>query len=103
MIILNGFLKDKDFSACAKILAPHAALAVVTHPRSDRFVGGGEVVKAWEKAGIRAFWVGDWRQALEFSRSLVQGSKSPLLVMGSLYLVGACRKEMVGNRGLAKI
>ena len=32
MILLNGFLKDKDYGTCAKILAPHTALAVVTAP-----------------------------------------------------------------------
>lgn len=103
MIFLNGFLKDKDYAACARILAPYAALAVVTHPPSDRFVGGAEVVKAWEKAGVRTFWIEDWRQALGFSRSLARDAKIPLLVMGSLYLVGACRKELIGNRGLARI
>ncbi len=103
MILLNGFLKDKDYASCAMILAPHTQLAVVSTPPSDRAAEGQTIVKGWEAAGVRALWVNDWKHALALSRSLARQKKCPLLIMGSLYLGGACRHEIIGNRGLARI
>ena len=103
MIVLNGFLKDKDYTRCAKLLAPHAALAVVTTAPSDRAEEGGKIVRAWERAGVRAVWVDGWKQALSLSRSMAKSSNKSLLIMGSLYLGGACRDEWMGHRGLSRI
>jgi dihydrofolate synthase/folylpolyglutamate synthase len=103
MILLNGFLRDKDYGTCAKILAPHAALGVVTKAPSDRAEEGLNIVKAWERAGVRTLWIRHWKQALEVSSYLAERARKPLLIMGSLYLGGACRKGLTGLKGLHRI
>lgn len=100
-IVLNGFLKDKDHPASIKILASLASLAIVTEPASERAEKGVNVFKAWEKAGVRPLVVRDWNQALGLAlRKLSLEPKAGLLVTGSLYLVGDCRKCLVGLKGL---
>lgn len=103
MVLLNGFLRDKDYAQCAKIMAPHTALAVVTAAPSDRAEEPLNIVRAWERAGVRALWVKDWKQALVVSRGLASAAKNPLLIMGSLYLGGECRQALIGSKGLRKI
>ncbi len=103
-IVLSGFLSDKDYRAVARILAPLAALTIVTEPRSDRAEDGTRVFRAWEEAGTNGLLVRDWKKALGIS--LAKLKKSPglaLLITGSLYLVGDCRKELVGLEGLGQI
>ncbi len=100
-IVLSGFLSDKDYRAVARILAPLAALAIVTEPRSDRAEDGSRVFKAWEGSGVPGLLVRDWKKALGISlANLKQDSRLALLITGSLYLIGDCRKEMVGLEGL---
>ncbi|HEY5039048.1 MAG TPA: cyanophycin synthetase, partial [bacterium] len=103
-IVLNGFLKDKDYDEVAKLLKPLTALSIVTDPESDRAETGRFVFKAWEKAGVRSLWVKDWKKALGLALAKTGiGSPYSLLITGSLYLLGDCRKELVGLRGLDRI
>lgn len=103
-IVLNGFLRDKDYGAFARILRPLAASAAVTEPRSERAESGPKVFQAWEEAGVPAWAVRDWKKALRFSLvKMKKGRKSGLLVTGSFYLVGDCRKELKGLKGLDQL
>ena len=102
-IILNGFLKDKDYTAFAKILRPITLLSIVSEPPSERAETGARVAKAWEKAGVRNFWIKDWRKALDLSLNVSRKAKMPLLVTGSLYLIGICRRLLIGAKGLDQI
>jgi len=100
-IVLNGFLKDKDYPASTRILAPLASLAIATEPASERAEKGVNVFKAWERAGVRSLVIRDWRKALGLAlRKLSMEPHAGLLVTGSLYLVGDCRKCLVGLKGL---
>jgi dihydrofolate synthase/folylpolyglutamate synthase len=101
-VVLNGYLRDKDASSCVSALAPVTAVSVVTDPPSARAGGGERVFRAWESRGVRSFYVRDWKQALALARRK-GGGAFPLLVTGSLYLVGACREVLVGGRGLDRI
>ena len=103
-IILNGFLKDKDYGTATQILSPLAALSVVTVPPSDRGEGMG-VFKAWERTGTKTLFVKDWEQALGLCLQKQKKSRGELglLITGSLYLGGACRAALVGIRGLEKL
>lgn len=103
-IVLNGFLKDKDYGAAISILSPLTALSVVTVPPSDRGEDV-EVFKAWERNGTKALFVKDWHQALGLSLRKQKASRGiwGLLITGSLYLGGACRKALMGLKGLEKL
>jgi dihydrofolate synthase/folylpolyglutamate synthase len=93
-IVLNGFLSDKNYAAFTEILAPITALSIVTEPLSERAEPGGRVFQAWEKAGVQALLVRDWKKALLLSLSKIKlAPNMGLLVTGSLYLIGDCRKE----------
>jgi dihydrofolate synthase / folylpolyglutamate synthase len=101
-VVLNGFLKDKDYGTCARLLAPLALVSVVTEPANERAQDGQKVFRAWEKAGARVLMVRDWKKALGLSLQKTGGDFG-LLITGSLYLLGDCRRELVGLRGLEKI
>ncbi|HVM31813.1 MAG TPA: hypothetical protein VMU88_01650, partial [bacterium] len=83
-------------------LAPLTAFAVVTEPANPRAEKAVKVFEAWERAGVRAIAVGDWRRALWLAGQKTKGPLG-LLITGSLYLLGDCRKELRGLRGLEKI
>ena len=103
-IVLNGFLKDKDYEKVARVLTPFTAFSIVTEPETGRAEDGKKVFRAWEKAGIRGLWMRRWKEALRFALAQSHRSSSyPLLITGSLYLLGDCRKELMGLWGLEKI
>lgn len=104
-IVLNGFLADKDHWAFAKILRPLTVLSIVTEPQSERAESAAKVLKAWERQGVPALLVKDGARALNLALSKLDRHQPAegLLITGSLYLVGACRKQMVGLKGLAHL
>ncbi len=101
-VVLNGFLKDKDYKTCVRLLAPLTEVSVVTEPANERAEPGEKVFQAWEKTGARVLVVRDWKKALALSARKVT-KNSGLLITGSLYLLGDCRRELVGLRGMEKI
>lgn len=103
-IVLNGFLKDKDYTSFAKILAPYTDLSIVTEPTNDRAEQGQRVFEAWERAETRSIWINDWQKALELGLEKAgSSSRLGLLITGSLYLLGDCRRHLIGTRGLKRI
>ncbi len=104
-VVLNGFLKDKDYASFARIMKPVTVLSVVTEPESDRTEKGLRIFEAWEKEGVKSIWVNDWKKALTFAQTKTRSgfSNTGLLITGSLYLVGGCRYQLIGFRGLDKI
>ncbi len=104
-IVVNGFLKDKDFGACVDLLRPLAALSIVTEPQNGRKRNAEEVFAAWERGGVHALLVKEASKALSLAldKSRTIGTGMGLLVTGSLYLVGECRKCLVGLKGLTTI
>ncbi|HTA77579.1 MAG TPA: cyanophycin synthetase, partial [bacterium] len=104
-IVLNGLLADKDHRAFIQSLKSMTAISIVTEPRIDRAEKGEVIYRAWEKQGVRTLLVKDWQKALGLAQSKLSGSNSSigLLVTGSLYLVGDCRRNLMGLKGLEKI
>jgi dihydrofolate synthase / folylpolyglutamate synthase len=103
-MVLNGFLSDKNYLSFAEILEPITDLSIVTEPFSGRAEKGGKVFQAWEKFGVKTILAQDWEKAFAFSLSKVQQAKNMgLLITGSLYLVGDCRKKWKGIGDLARI
>lgn len=90
-VLLFGALSDKAFPEMARILFPLARNVVVTQPPGDRAAPAEEVVLA---AGTRACYVApDIDAALELARSHARGV-GPIVVAGSLYLVGAVLERL---------
>lgn len=104
-IVLNGLLTDKDHRAFIQCLKPVTALSIVTEPHIDRAEKGELIYRAWEKQGVQTLLVKDWQKALALAQSKLSGSDSSigLLITGSLYLVGDCRRSLMGLKGLERI
>jgi dihydrofolate synthase/folylpolyglutamate synthase len=104
-IVLNGLLTDKDHRAFIQCLKPVTANSIVTEPRIDRAEKGEVIFHAWEKQGVQTLLVKDWQKALGLAQSKLRASDSSigLLITGSLYLVGDCRRSLMGLKGLEKI
>lgn len=78
VILIIGVLKDKDYTSMLKILAPIAKRIITVTPKSERALSGDILAKT-----INAEYIPDVMDALESVRG-----ESPVLVTGSLYLVG---------------
>jgi dihydrofolate synthase/folylpolyglutamate synthase len=104
-IVLNGLLEDKDHQTFIEHLKPITSFSVVTEPNIDRAEKGKVIFNEWEKQGVRVILVKDWQKALQLAKlKLTALDKNVgLLITGSLYLVGDCRSELVGVRGLPQI
>lgn len=87
-VLLMGVLADKDPSAMIRALAPHAATVVLTTPPSPRGLDPSTLEAMPPHPDLHL--VPNWEAALRQARRLAAGR--PILVAGSLYLVGAvCR------------
>lgn len=101
IVLLLGILGDKDIAAMVEALAPLAAALVVTEPPwAGRMGHGAEVVAAarayLDTVGLEP----DVGSALDQARARAQAWGLPLVVTGSLILVGAVRRLLRGHREL---
>jgi dihydrofolate synthase/folylpolyglutamate synthase len=102
-VLLNGSLKDKDHGGMARALAPLVVHVIATEPDSGRAMDGKKTLQAWRRAGVKGDLARDPKKALRLALERSRREKLPLLVTGSLYLVGDVRKALVGMRGLVRI
>ncbi len=91
--LLFGVLKDKDVKTIVDLLSPVVEKGLVVPVSSSRSANPGGVSKleSW-----RGFMVPEKNGAKAFSKLIKDKSSRPLLVTGSLYLVGEIRK-LVGK------
>jgi len=92
-IVMGGFLKGKNHGEFIRLLAPHTKIALVAAPSSERAEDPARVVNAWEKAGVRAFWVRRPDHAVRLAKSWA-GPQVGILATGSLYLLGEYRVRL---------
>ena len=104
-IVLNGFLKDKDYHSFTKIMKPITRLSIVTEPPDERGEEGSKVFAEWGKRGVKTLLLKEWKRALELALNKLEKHEPAfsLLITGSLYLGGACRQSLLGLKGLDKI
>ena len=71
-------------------------------PGSDRSLAAAELALAWEAAtGRPAEAIDDADAALDHAQRLAVATGGPLLVSGSLYLVGHARSRLLPDRKAA--
>jgi len=86
-VLLFGVLADKDVAAMGRILFPLARAVVITTAPSDRGASPREVVERAGAPAANAVLEPDAGRALARARALA-GAEMPVVVAGSLYLVG---------------
>jgi dihydrofolate synthase/folylpolyglutamate synthase len=99
--LLLGVLRDKEVDEMVRLLAGcdllrGACLVATTVPGSERALPAKDLASAWGRAGGWAAEVRDDADAgLDRALALAAASGAPLVVAGSLYLVGHVRARLV--------
>jgi len=93
-VLLLGILGDKDITAMVGALAPLATAVVVTEPPWERRAGAAAAVAVEARRHLPELdvtLVPDYRAALARAQELARARDVPLVVTGSLILIGAVR------------
>jgi dihydrofolate synthase/folylpolyglutamate synthase len=99
--LLLGVLRDKEVDEMVGLLAGcdllrGACLVATTVPGTERALPANDLASAWEQAGGPAVDVRDDADAaLDRALALAAASGAPLVIAGSLYLVGRLRARLV--------
>ena len=93
-ILLVGALKTKDADQVARILAPTAQTVITTRPPTEKALSAKEMADAFEAQGKEAMVEEDLAAAIQLGIALARSKRCPLIVAGSLYLVGAVRSML---------
>lgn len=89
-VLLFGVMRDKDVARVARTLFPLASAIVLTTPRVSRAARPGFIARQAGPLARGARQEGDPRRALALAQALARGlgPGRPVVVAGSLYLVG---------------
>ena len=99
VVLLLGILGDKDIAAMVDALAPLAQAIVVTEPPWEGRMGKGAVVAEAASRHVRdVTLIPEVPAALVVAQERACDLRAPLVVAGSLILVGAARGLIVSHR-----
>ncbi len=90
-ILVFGVMKDKDIEKIARWLFPLAARVILTKPTMERAASGEEIVDRLKRYKHKCFIEEQVPSAMRQALTL-SGGQVPVLVAGSLFLVGEVRK-----------
>jgi dihydrofolate synthase/folylpolyglutamate synthase len=96
-VLLAGALKTKDVDQVARILAPVAETVITTRPPTEKALSAREMADAFGAWNCPSMVQEDPATALSMAVALARGKGCPLIVTGSLYLVGAVRAMLEKN------
>lgn len=96
-VLLFGAMADKDVTEMGRILFPKAEAVVLTQPPGSRAARPEEIVARVGSPASRAHRQADPRRALDLARGLATW-KRPVVVAGSLYLVGRVKEVLARER-----
>jgi dihydrofolate synthase/folylpolyglutamate synthase len=99
-VLLFGVMADKDVPALGRLLFPLAAEVVLTEPRVSRAASPAMIARRAGDAARGARRVADSRAGLALARELAKarGPGVPVVVAGSLYLVGEVLAQLSAVR-----
>lgn len=98
VVLLFDAMKDKDIGAIAGALFPLATKVVLTRIPMERAAAPDEVLGLWEGEKGNILAEPDVPRALAMARRLAGGS-TPVVVAGSLFLVGEVKKALCRGPG----
>ncbi|MDO4547257.1 MAG: folylpolyglutamate synthase/dihydrofolate synthase family protein [Clostridia bacterium] len=96
--LLTGMMSDKMPLDFARIIAPRVSRVITTKVDWDRAIEAEELAGIYASLGVEATAVKDMESALDAAWP-VGGCGDILLVAGSLYLIGAIRRILIGRTG----
>ena len=83
LILVVGFLKDKDIDAISKIIKPKANKIIITKPKYER---AAELLKI-KKYFYNPIIINDTKKALKYAKKISK-KNDLILVAGSIHVVG---------------
>ncbi len=90
LILVFGAMKDKDYDAMLREIAPLADEVVINQARLERAAKAGELARAARKYNKRVRVVKDVRESMREARRLA-GKKGTVLATGSIYMLAEMR------------
>jgi dihydrofolate synthase/folylpolyglutamate synthase len=93
-VLVFGCMQDKAYEEMAQILFPLFDLVVAAPVRSPRSASAEEILAAAAKTGVRAVAARDGQEALAKAWAAAS-PEEPVVVAGSVYLVGEVRPLLV--------
>jgi dihydrofolate synthase / folylpolyglutamate synthase len=91
-VLVTAISADKDLRGMAAVLAPAVRAVVATRYQQDRANDPAQLAAVFAEAGATASHAPDLTAALAAARAL----GGPILVAGSLFLVGEARVLLLG-------
>lgn len=101
-VLLSGMMQDKDVAQMTKRLSTRVRCVVCTQPNVPRAMAAGELAKAFEAHGLKAYAEPDVKDALARARSIA-GPAGMVLCAGSLYLIGEARTLLRKEKEFADV
>jgi dihydrofolate synthase/folylpolyglutamate synthase len=96
-VLVIGAMRDKDIEAMARLLKPRISRVITTTVESPRALSPAEAAaRIAAVVDVEVGAIENAERALEVARSFA-GADGHVLVMGSLYLVGAMRSLIMGT------
>ena len=96
VVLVFDAMKDKDIRKIARTLFPRARRIILTRVPMDRAASPQEVLDLCREYADRIILEPDIRRALDRALSEA-GARTPVVVAGSLFLVGAIKKILGGK------
>ncbi len=93
-VLVVGAVRTKDVDQVARILAPKVRHVVATEPPIGKALSARETADAFRAHGVQPMVQENVEAAVSAGLALARGQKCPLVVAGSLYLVGAVRSYL---------
>ncbi len=101
-VLCTGVMRDKDYGAMARLLAPLAREVFTFPPQNPRALDPALLAAEYEKNGVPARAFPSGTEALSAALAAAKEKKLPLLICGSLYSYAELRPLFDRGRGEGK-